>query len=235
MDKNKKNVTEFLQARSFQLQLHEIFPSTKNSTILLKYINEIFDDPIARSKAIDRQRVNGFIEIVSWFQFMNLKGEGLLEFYYDIIKSDIINKEKVEQFLEYVCEKILLQHQKEEIYDFVNNKIPDIIKLFQMRKITASTQDTKIVSISSNYPNIEKKISDGVEIIIGVLRKTTYFCSEDICLLKKKALIIQTFLFDDLENSKKETWELKKESIKEILLLHDAEIIERIITTMKSK
>jgi len=106
--------------------------------------------------------------LVSFFQYKGLKGALLLDYYKSITGTIEINAIMVLVFLNSCAKSILQLNKATDIACFVQEEIPKIRRLCNMRKITYQSMQT---ASKADKEGFEKQMYNSCSLIIEMLKK----------------------------------------------------------------
>jgi len=182
-----ENTMKRINAQLYNLNLIKIYEGPISCKILLKNINEIILESSIMSS--EESKINFFIELNTWFQFKELLGEKLLEYYVKCTGNPEINKGNTEKFIEAVSKEIMYQHRKEDIGLFIKRDLPLLIDtLKNNRLILKSSKDVQVIQGSN------KDLENCQNMLQKMLKKHTFFATEDDTLARTRACVLLGYL-----------------------------------------
>ena len=181
-----------------QSKFGQIYFSHPDSSALFVAINKVIDQSQSewlRGKSV-ANKMTIFIEISTWFEFKQLQGKGLVDYYESMMKSRAMGPKRTERFLQLVRIETMVQDQKACIEDFLKHRVPNILKLLQLRHLTCQTNDNNDATpTEEQIVEKAKRIQETIEVISQTLRKYFVYHSEPESFTKKRSGLIQVALF----------------------------------------
>jgi hypothetical protein len=226
MSGKKRKIETELKTIAFKINLIKIYDGPKECTALCNGINDVIVEEGTKNESDLRLWLNRFLEIHTWFQFKDLCGQKLLDFYKSVIGSLDMKSENVYKFIEEVSTEIIIQHRTEEITIFLEKQLESLIVLLKLRGLTLTAQK----NMDDKHPApLEDKRKESEDLMYAALKKYSYFAVEPDEMTKKKTILLVIYLFDDSKKIDKE----KKEMIRELLEIADENKLDLVIQSLR--